>query len=337
MRSRNADGFGRSQRHATDGPSYRIPHRYQHGRHRRRGRRHLGRRRQCRGPPRKLGRAGRHLRLGTRSGGRCRPPRPCLRGYGRAGAQEHRTARPGLPSADGCQVDVHAADLRPCPSRQAVDRGAVLREYERRSGAGVFRRRHGRGDHHRVVAHPLALCHRPQFELHLQRPSHRREAGRARTECPLCPRRLGAQGGRPRAHHRTADRCAERRASVGRPLRRLSRRCVRASGQGGDERRRRHRTDIASRRDRALCRPLNERSDRLRPLSACPCDGLVVGTPSPRGAPFTEAGNRARSRLRARARLGRDLLFSTGSRRSKRKTGSRSSEKASISRGGRWK
>ena len=53
--------------------------------------------------------------------------------------------------------------------RQAVDRGAALRQYERRPGAGIFRRRHGRGDHHRAVAHPLALRHRPQFELHLQR------------------------------------------------------------------------------------------------------------------------------------------------------------------------
>ena len=54
--------------------------------------------------------------------------------------------------------------------RQAVDRGAAVRQYERRSGAGIFRRRHGRGDHHRAQPHPLALRHRPQFELHLQRP-----------------------------------------------------------------------------------------------------------------------------------------------------------------------
>ena len=78
--------------------------------------------------------------------------------------------------------------------RQAVDRGAAVRQYERRPGAGIFRRRHGRGDHHRALPHPLALRHRPQFELHLQGPSRRREAGRARTGRPLCARRLGAQG-----------------------------------------------------------------------------------------------------------------------------------------------
>ncbi len=42
--------------------------------------------------------------------------------------------------------------------------------------------------------HPLALRHRPQFELHLQGPGSRREAGRPRIGRPLCARRLGAQG-----------------------------------------------------------------------------------------------------------------------------------------------
>ena len=50
---------------------------------------------------------------------------------------------------------------------QAVYRSAALRQYERRPGAGILRRRDGRGDHHRNLVHPLALCHRPQFELHL--------------------------------------------------------------------------------------------------------------------------------------------------------------------------
>ena len=55
-------------------------------------------------------------------------------------------------------------------ARQAVDRGPAVPEHERRPGAGVFRRRHGRGDHHRAVAHPLAVRDRAQFELHLQGP-----------------------------------------------------------------------------------------------------------------------------------------------------------------------
>src|SRR5271167_4498803 len=71
---------------------------------------------------------------------------------------------------DAAESPIGAGVTGAAASRQAVDRGAALRQYERRSGAGVFRRRHGRGDHHRALPHPLALRHRPQFELHLQGP-----------------------------------------------------------------------------------------------------------------------------------------------------------------------
>ena len=65
------------------------------------------------------------------------------------------------------------ASFTSAPSpRQAVDRGIAVRQYERRPGAGIFRRRHGRGNHYRALADPLALRHRPQFELHLQRRRH---------------------------------------------------------------------------------------------------------------------------------------------------------------------
>src|SRR5713101_6409343 len=47
-----------------------------------------------------------------------------------------------------------AGKLRPSPPRQAVDRGAALRQYDRRLRAGIFRRRHGRGDHHGTLTHP---------------------------------------------------------------------------------------------------------------------------------------------------------------------------------------
>jgi hypothetical protein len=40
------------------------------------------------------------------------------------------------------------------------------------------------------------------------------KARRSRTRCALCPRRLGSQGGRPAAHHGTADRRAKRCTSV---------------------------------------------------------------------------------------------------------------------------
>jgi adenylate cyclase len=49
---------------------------------------------------------------------------------------------------------------------------------------------------------------------------------RSRIGRPLRPRRLGAQGRRQSAHHRPADRRAQRRASLGRPLRRFPRKRV---------------------------------------------------------------------------------------------------------------
>ena len=133
----------------------------------------------------------------------------------------------------------------PLPDKPSI---AVLpfAEYERRPGAGIFRRRHGRGDHHRALAHPLAVRDRPQFELHLQGPSRRREAGRPRTRRALRARRHGAQGRQPGAHHRPADRYGDRRAYLGRPLRRRARRHLRAAGPGRHQRRRRDRAQAAA-------------------------------------------------------------------------------------------
>ena len=63
----------------------------------------------------------------------------------------------------------------------------------RRPGAGIFRRRHGRGHHHRAVADQMAVRHRPQFDLRLQGPGDRREAGRPGTGRALCAGRQRAQ------------------------------------------------------------------------------------------------------------------------------------------------
>ena len=120
----------------------------------------------------------------------------------RAAGQEHRPAmRVYRVHGPNCGGEVTTRS-RAAAARQAVDRGAAVPEHERRPRAGIFRRRHGRGDHHRALAHPLAVRHRPQFDLHLQGASRRREAGRARTRRALCARRLGAQGRQPGAHHR---------------------------------------------------------------------------------------------------------------------------------------
>ena len=48
--------------------------------------------------------------------------------------------------------ETDAADATLRAARPAVDRRAALRQHERRPGAGVLRRRHRRGDHHRPVA-----------------------------------------------------------------------------------------------------------------------------------------------------------------------------------------
>ena len=152
--------------------------------------------------------------------------------HGRADAQEHRPAGAGLCAlrAPSAAAAVDRAGARARPARQAVDRRAAVPEHERRSRAGIFRRRHGRGHHHRAVALQVAVRHRAQFELHLQGQGGRRQAGRPRARRALRARRQRAQGRQPGAHHRPADRCSDRRASVGRPLRRRPRGHLRASG-----------------------------------------------------------------------------------------------------------
>jgi len=91
---------------------------------------------------------------------------------------------------------------------------------------------------------------RQRAELYLLGPIGRSEAGRARTGCPLCARRVSPQSRRPGAHYRAADRYDLRRASLGRSLRRVAGRRLRLPGQGGVECGRCHRASVASCRDR---------------------------------------------------------------------------------------
>ena len=74
------------------------------------------------------------------------------------------------PESNATKVEPVA---RPRPAhagaaRQAFDRRAAVPEHERRSGAGILHRRHGRGHHHRPVALSLAVRDRAQFHLRLQ-------------------------------------------------------------------------------------------------------------------------------------------------------------------------
>ena len=66
-----------------------------------------------------------------------------------------------------------------------------------------------------IARFPLAVRHRPQFELHVQGQSGRREAGGARTGRALRARRLGQEGRQPGAHHRPTDRLDNRRTYLG--------------------------------------------------------------------------------------------------------------------------
>ena len=163
-----------------------FPDRHSPGRHRRRGRRYFRRRRQHRRPARGDSRARRDLCLGAGAGRRRRPARYRVRGSWRTGAEEHR------PPGAGVSCQAALSGLRPRrlltrrdgdggtgrrdrrsaaafrrALRQTLDRGAAVSEHVGRSGTRVFRRRHGRGDHHGVEPGPLALRHGPQFGFHL--------------------------------------------------------------------------------------------------------------------------------------------------------------------------
>ena len=125
----------------------------------------------------------------------------------------------GEPSLKNIARPIRAYRLRPGgaadrsqPSRPALRLPyqpsiAVLpfREHERRSRAGLFRRRHGRRDHHGAVSRAMAVRHRAQFELHLQGPRGGREASGPRTRaCAMCSKAACA---------RPATGCASRASS----------------------------------------------------------------------------------------------------------------------------
>ena len=172
-------------------------------------------------------------------------------------------AAPAGSSPAAARADAPASpDPPPAPGR-AVDRRAALPKPERRSRAGVFFRRHRRGDHDGLVAVPLAVRDRPQLGLHLQGPGGRRAAGRPRARRALPARRQRAQGGQSGAHHRAADRCRHRGASLGRPFRRHARGHFRAAGPGD-------RAASSGRSRRRWSRPRSTASSGSRPRASAP-------------------------------------------------------------------
>ena len=121
------------------------------------GRRHLRRRRQRRRAAGRHRRARRHLRFSACVRDRCADKVDArLRRSRRAAAEEHRTAGARLSRCSSMRERAIGRRRAAAVARQAVDRGAAVPEHERRSGAGILRRRHGRGHHHRAVAAQVA-------------------------------------------------------------------------------------------------------------------------------------------------------------------------------------
>ena len=112
---------------------------------------------------------------------------------------------------------------------------------------------HGRGDRHKFhclgITWLFVIARNSSFTYKGQSPDV--EAGWTRTGCPLRARRVGTQRRQSGPHHGTVDRCTQRRAPLGRSLRRFDRRCLRVAGQGGEWRCRCNRAEAPACRDRA--------------------------------------------------------------------------------------
>ena len=92
---------------------------------------------------------------------RCRPGGPV--GARRGGGLDALSAPAGARAGAG----VDGAHGLSAP-RQAVDRGAGVRQPEPGPRPGLLQRRHHRGHHFRALQVPGDVRHRPQLELHLQ-------------------------------------------------------------------------------------------------------------------------------------------------------------------------
>ena len=133
------------------------------------------------------------------------------------------------PGSAGKPLQRHGS--RAAAARSALHRGAAVRQHERRSRSGVLRRRHLRGPDHRAVPHPLAVRHRPQFDLCLQGP-RRRCAGRSRASSAFamcCEGSVRRAGKRLRISAQLIDALTGG-APLGRTIRPRTRRHLRRAG-----------------------------------------------------------------------------------------------------------
>ena len=135
-------------------------------------------------------------------------------------------------------------------ARQALDRGAAVSEHERRPGAGLFRRRDGRGHRHRTVADQVAVRDRAQFELRLQGQGRRRAPGRdASSACATCSRAACASRATACASPRSSSRPRPARISGPNRVRRRPGGRLRLAGPDHRQSGRHCRTEPAAKRD----------------------------------------------------------------------------------------
>ncbi len=146
-----------------------------------------------------------------------------VRRLGEQRAEEHRAAGAGLSRflRDRKSATTVSPEPKPaaCAAGQALHRCAAVPEHERRSRAGILRRRHGRGHHHRRCRASSAL-------FVIARNSTFAYKGRA-VDVKQVGRELGVRyvlegsvrkAGKPGAHHRAAHRYRDRRPSLGGPV-----------------------------------------------------------------------------------------------------------------------
>ena len=210
----------------------------------------------------------------------------------RAAAQEHRAAGRAYRVVLGGGDRGPPERPRAAAARQALDRGAAVRQPERRPGAGLLRRRHRRGHHHRAVPHLAAVRHRPQLELRLQGQGGRRAAGRAASwACATCSRAACARAASGCASPRQLIDAATGAPPLGRALRRHARRTCSSSRTrsreavvGAIE------PTLAAGGDRARPAQADRKPRRLRPLPPGAAARLHAhGGGQPRGAAAARA------------------------------------------------
>ena len=150
-----------------------------------------------------------------------------------AGGSADPTARPRTHREPARPFDSSEAHGKRCGGSAPPRRlRAAVRQHERRSGAGVFQRRHQRGHHHRplqglgAVGRARATPPSPSRA----RTSTCRKVGAATERQPRAGRQR-AQGRGPGADHRPADRRRRRRPRLGRALRPRPHRHLRAAGR----------------------------------------------------------------------------------------------------------